>query len=67
MTISSFIRKRVGGIEPPSLAWKAKVLPLNYTRTGTFPCRLQVSTDFVLRHLILQNCLKAYSVIHSIA
>jgi hypothetical protein len=22
----------VGGIEPPSLAWKAKVLPLNYTR-----------------------------------
>lgn len=24
--------KRVGGIEPPSLAWKAKVLPLNYTR-----------------------------------
>ena len=26
------IFKRVGGIEPPSLAWKAKVLPLNYTR-----------------------------------
>ena len=25
-------KKRVGGIEPPSLAWKAKVLPLNYTR-----------------------------------
>jgi hypothetical protein len=25
-------QKRVGGIEPPSLAWKAKVLPLNYTR-----------------------------------
>ena len=24
--------KRVGGIEPPSLAWKARVLPLNYTR-----------------------------------
>jgi mRNA-degrading endonuclease YafQ of YafQ-DinJ toxin-antitoxin module len=24
--------KRVGGIEPPTLAWKAKVLPLNYTR-----------------------------------
>ena len=22
----------VEGIEPPSLAWKAKVLPLNYTR-----------------------------------
>ncbi len=28
--------KRVGGIEPPSLAWKAKVLPLNYTRIA-FP------------------------------
>ena len=26
--------KRVGGIEPPSLAWKAKVLPLNYTRSN---------------------------------
>jgi hypothetical protein len=24
--------KRVRGIEPLSLAWKAKVLPLNYTR-----------------------------------
>lgn len=24
--------KAGGGIEPPSLAWKAKVLPLNYTR-----------------------------------
>jgi hypothetical protein len=30
--ISPDITKRVGGIEPPSLAWKAKVLPLNYTR-----------------------------------
>ena len=27
--------KRVGGIEPPSLAWKAKVLPLNYTRINS--------------------------------
>lgn len=24
--------ERVAGIEPASLAWKAKVLPLNYTR-----------------------------------
>ena len=24
--------KRVRGIEPLSLAWKARVLPLNYTR-----------------------------------
>ena len=30
--------ERVAGIEPASLAWKAKVLPLNYTRntTGSF-------------------------------
>lgn len=25
------------GIEPPSLAWKAKVLPLNYTRIFAKP------------------------------
>ena len=31
-----FMLKRVGGIEPPSLAWKAKVLPLNYTRIHFF-------------------------------
>jgi hypothetical protein len=31
--------KRVGGIEPPSLAWKAKVLPLNYTRAGFLELR----------------------------
>ena len=28
--------ERVAGIEPASLAWKAEVLPLNYTR-GIFP------------------------------
>lgn len=28
--------KRVRGIEPLSLAWKAKVLPLNYTRRLLF-------------------------------
>ena len=27
------LRKRVMGIEPTYLAWKASVLPLNYTRT----------------------------------
>ena len=27
-----FLMERVMGIEPTSLAWKAKVLPLNYTR-----------------------------------
>ena len=26
--------ERVMGIEPTSLAWEAKVLPLNYTRLG---------------------------------
>jgi hypothetical protein len=32
--VSNFlIYKRVAGIEPALLAWKAKVLPLNYTRT----------------------------------
>ena len=35
------IQKRVMGIEPTYLAWKASVLPLNYTRKG--------STDSVLR------------------
>ncbi len=25
--------ERVRGIEPPSQAWEARVLPLNYTRT----------------------------------
>jgi hypothetical protein len=30
--IGDLKKKRVRGIEPLSLAWKAKVLPLNYTR-----------------------------------
>jgi hypothetical protein len=33
-------RKRAGGIEPPSLAWKAKVLPLNYARIILFYYRI---------------------------
>ena len=32
--ILGFYRKRVMGIEPTYPAWKAGVLPLNYTRTG---------------------------------
>src|ERR1044072_4894023 len=28
--------ERETGIEPASLAWKAKVLPLNYSRVGVF-------------------------------
>ena len=29
--------ERETGIEPASLAWKAKVLPLNYSREGAIP------------------------------
>ena len=31
--INSFLKERVMGIEPTYPAWKAGVLPLNYTRT----------------------------------
>jgi hypothetical protein len=31
-TVTLKTLERVAGIEPASLAWKAKVLPLNYTR-----------------------------------
>jgi hypothetical protein len=30
--LQNYINKRVGRIELPSSAWKAEVLPLNYTR-----------------------------------
>ena len=30
------VKKRVAGIEPALLAWKARVLPLNYTRLFLF-------------------------------
>jgi hypothetical protein len=30
--------ERETGIEPAPLAWKAKVLPLNYSRTGNYTC-----------------------------
>ena len=43
--------KRVGGIEPPSLAWKARVLPLNYTRsielTSSFAKLAQFPTELL--------------------
>ena len=32
------MRKRVMGIEPTYLAWKASVLPLNYTRMEKRKC-----------------------------
>ena len=31
--------ERVAGIEPASSAWKAEVLPLNYTRAAPLNCR----------------------------
>ena len=36
VTHSKLSQERAGGIEPPSLAWKAKVLPLNYARIVQF-------------------------------
>ena len=43
--ISNFpIRKRVMGIEPTYPAWKAGVLPLNYTRTACCLCISVAST-----------------------
>src|SRR6185436_13581270 len=35
--------EREAGIEPASLAWKAKVLPLNYSRVGVVPWPLSTS------------------------
>jgi hypothetical protein len=32
-----FVLERVVGIEPTSSAWKAEVLPLNYTRADAHP------------------------------
>jgi hypothetical protein len=32
----TFLMERVMGIEPTSSAWKAEVLPLNYTRHTPF-------------------------------
>jgi hypothetical protein len=32
LNVYADLTKRVAGIEPALLAWKAKVLPLNYTR-----------------------------------
>ena len=32
----TFVLERETGIEPASLAWKARVLPLNYSRLAVF-------------------------------
>ena len=36
--------ERETGIEPVSLAWKAKVLPLNYSRPGALPIETEMPT-----------------------
>ena len=42
----AFALERVMGIEPTRPAWKAGILPLNYTRTGL---TLNVSLDIIAR------------------
>ncbi len=39
--------ERETGIEPASLAWKAKVLPLNYSRIGFTPSQSQVTQSHI--------------------
>ena len=46
--------KRARGIEPLLIAWKAKVLPLNYARKSVFK-------EF--KHYILYLCLSYYSIL----
>ena len=41
-SISRWRLERVSGIEPPPSAWKAEVLPLNYTRLSYLPPPLKV-------------------------
>ena len=44
--------ERETGIEPASLAWKARVLPLNYSRPGTFKrVQLPSNTETKIEHL----------------
>jgi hypothetical protein len=44
--------ERETGIEPVSLAWKAKVLPLNYSRPGATLQRQSLQTDAARRLLL---------------
>ena len=39
--------ERETGIEPASLAWKAKVLPLNYSRIRLSPSQSQVTQSHI--------------------
>ncbi len=44
--------ERVAGIEPASLAWKAKVLPLNYTRMNATQICIRKSPGYIFPHRI---------------
>jgi hypothetical protein len=54
--------KRVRGIEPLSLAWKAKVLPLNYTRIENFPGKSQDSITVRCRTPLPSNWIAIISM-----
>ena len=56
--------ERETGIEPASLAWKARVLPLNYSRAA-LPIQLaiQLTSQLTLNDLATQNNLSANSLI----
>jgi hypothetical protein len=49
--------ERVVGIEPTSSAWKAEVLPLNYTRADGFRIRrhLHRRGSFLLNHQLVEG------------
>ena len=52
-------KKRVERIELSSLAWKAKVLPLNYTRKDNLlRNRLYLSTLFVNKNSLVNSLLQ---------
>ena len=44
--------ERVAGIEPASSAWKAEVLPLNYTRNATRFGQPQTDQPFRLQYMV---------------
>jgi hypothetical protein len=44
--------ERETGIEPASLAWKARVLPLNYSRTANLPLALRPQPPRACRNLL---------------
>ena len=51
-TNGTLIPKRVTGFEPATIAWKATVLPLNYTRVLDINSRI---FDCILQEYIKKN------------